>query len=242
VSSTTWTPTVVASEAREASFDLWRAVEAQHKVSTLPLVDTLDEQELLERLLETSKPPLPHGAEGMHWLLFTPFRYPPLSQGSRFRGAIDPGVFYGAEEIRTACAELGFWRWRFLMESPALSVLDPRQQTVFRVAIATSVIDLRAAPFYRDRDKWTDPVRYDAPQALAREARAAGIGAIRYQSARDPKSGGCGAVLKPEAFAAKNPRETQTWWLSVTRSRVIWRLDNVLEDMSWEFEAGSFTA
>ncbi|MBI5121891.1 MAG: RES family NAD+ phosphorylase [Rhodospirillales bacterium] len=242
MSSITWTPTAVASEARQASFDLWRAVEAQHKVSTLPLVDTLDEQMLLEQLLETSKPPLPRGVEGMHFLMFTPFRYPPPPKGSRFRGPLDPGVFYGADEIRTACAELGFWRWRFLMESPALSVLDPRQQTVSRVAGATLAIDLRASPFNRDMDKWIDPVRYDEPQALARAAREAGIGAIRYQSARDPEQGGCGAVLKPDAFAAKKPLETQTWWLSVTRSRVIWRRDDVFEDMSWEFDAGNFTA
>ena len=74
------------------------------------LVDTLDEQALLEQLLEGSKPPLPSGAAGLHWLLFTPFRYPPPPSGSRFRGQTDPGVFYGADEVETACAELGFWR------------------------------------------------------------------------------------------------------------------------------------
>ena len=63
----------------------------------------------------TRKPPVPAGARTLHYLLFTPFRYPPPPGGSRFRGPNDPGVFYGADEVRTACAELGYWRWRHLL-------------------------------------------------------------------------------------------------------------------------------
>ena len=37
----------------------WRGVEAQHVVSTMRLVDTAVEQDLLEQLLEGSKPALP---------------------------------------------------------------------------------------------------------------------------------------------------------------------------------------
>ena len=37
----------------------WRITEAQHITSTLQLVDSLDEQALLEQELETSKPILP---------------------------------------------------------------------------------------------------------------------------------------------------------------------------------------
>ena len=93
---------------------LWRAVEAQHVVSTMALVDSIEEQHVLERLLDETKPSIPAAAAHLHWLLFTPFRYPPPPGGSRFRGPNDPGVFYGADEIRTACAELGYWRWRHL--------------------------------------------------------------------------------------------------------------------------------
>ncbi|HEY1229585.1 MAG TPA: RES domain-containing protein, partial [Ramlibacter sp.] len=45
--------------AASAKRDLWRGVEAQHRVATMRLVDTLREQDLLEQLLEQSKPPLP---------------------------------------------------------------------------------------------------------------------------------------------------------------------------------------
>ena len=47
----TWTPAALSSEARPLSGRCWRIVEAQHVISTLKLVDTLAEQELLERLL-----------------------------------------------------------------------------------------------------------------------------------------------------------------------------------------------
>ena len=36
---------------------LWRGVEAQHLVATMKLVDSLDEQAELERMLEASNPP-----------------------------------------------------------------------------------------------------------------------------------------------------------------------------------------
>lgn len=56
-------------------------VESQEQVATLQLVDTLEEQALLEELLESSKPPVPADAEPLHYLLKTPFRYPPLRWG-----------------------------------------------------------------------------------------------------------------------------------------------------------------
>ena len=109
-------PTVAASKAAQAvlkgmdeALDLWRAVEAQHRVSTMVLVDTLDEQALLEHILDDSKPGLEAAAQReLHYLLFTPFRYPPLPRGSRFRAPGEPGVFYGADAVRTVTS-LGAW-------------------------------------------------------------------------------------------------------------------------------------
>jgi hypothetical protein len=212
----------VFERARTARLELWRAVEAQHVVSTMVLVDTEEEQQVLEELLEGSKPPVPDAARGLHYLLFTPFRYPPVHRGSRFRHASDPGVFYGADLVRTACAELGYWRWRFLRDSPDLPSLEPGPQTVFRVAVRARTIDLRRPPHRHRRSKWTDPSDYTACQQLGRRAREAGIAVIRYESVRDPERGGCGAVLTPAAFARRAPLEQQTWYLTVSRERVRW--------------------
>lgn len=227
---------MAAFDASIVALDLWRAVEAQHRVSTMVLVDTLDEQALLERLLDESKPALPEGQQTLHWLLFTPFRYPPLPSGSRFRGPSDPGVFYGAEEQRTACAELGYWRWRLLRDSPELDTIGPMQQTLFKTPVLAQTIDLRQPPLSRKRKQWTDPVDYSACQELARQAREAGIRMIRYESVRDPRSGGCAAVLSHTAFAVVAPVETETWTLAVSRHHVLWRLDSIFDNRSFEFD------
>jgi hypothetical protein len=203
----------------------------------MALVDNVDEQHVLERLLEESKPPLPAAASGLHWLLSTPFRYAAPPGGSRFRGPEDPGVFYGADEIRTACAELGYWRWRHLLESPSLTAMPTRAQTVFRTALSGPCVDLREAPFAAERAVWTHPSDYAGCQHFGRVAREARVGAIRYQSVRDPEHGGCCAVLSPEAFARKAPLEQQTWMLSVSRDEVVWQRTGALRQTEFAFAA-----
>jgi hypothetical protein len=215
-------------------------VEAQHVVSTMALVDTLDEQHVLERLLDESKPPLPEGAARLHYLLFTPFRYAPPPGGSRFRGPNDPGVFYGADQVRTACAELGYWRWRHLLDATALDAMPARPQTVFRTRIAAATVDLREPPFARDRAAWTHPSDYGDTQRFAVVAREADVGAIRYESVRDPQHGGCAAVIALSAFARPAPFDWQTWTLSVTRARVVWQRTDTVRAEAHEFPAEIF--
>ena len=175
----------------------------------------------------------------MHYLLFTPFRYAPPPGGSRFRGPNDPGVLYGADEVRTACAELGYWRWRHLLDTPALDAMPTRAQTVFRTRIATGAVDLREPPFARDRAAWTNPTDYADCQRLAVAAREGGVGAIRYESVRDPLHAGCCAVLRFDAFAKPAPVEWQTWTLSVTRDRVVWQRTDSVRPEAFEFPFSS---
>ena len=205
-------------------------------VATMPLVDSLEEQLVLERLLERSKPPWPPEAEGLHWLLFTPFRYPPPPGGSRFRGEHDPGVFYAADSLETACAELGYWRWRHLRESPAMDHIPTRAQTVFQVAVKAKGIDLRLAPFLRSRAKWTSPDDYSGTQTLGRDVRKAGLGLIRYESVRHP-GGVCLAILEAAAFrgVARAYRDVQQTWtlMLLPPSTVVWQRS--LGDERWSF-------
>jgi hypothetical protein len=235
VSSNTWTPRAVASEAPRARRRLWRAVEAQHIASTLRLVASVEEQLLLEKLLDESKPPLPPAASDLHYLLSTPFRYSsPI--GSRFRAPADSGIWYGAEAQRTACAELGFWRWRFLIDSEGLETLGPSPQTVFRAGIDGRMVDLTLTPFKKARAEWTHASDYGPTQAFARVAREAPVDAIRYESVRDPEHGGAVAVLQPSCFKPRKPFEQQTWFLTVRRDRVIWQH----ESCTFEFGAGEW--
>lgn len=236
MSSNTWTLRAVESEARRATRRLWRAVEAQHIASTLRLVANVEEQLVLERLLDKSKPAIPQEAADLHYLLSTPFRYAsPI--GSRFRAPTDPGVWYGAERERTACAELGFWRWRFLMDTDGLKELPPSPQTVFRAAIDGRMVDLTEAPFKRARSEWTDPRDYAAAQRFGRLARQADLDAIRYESVRDPEHGGAVAVLRAACFKPRKPLEQHIWFLTVRRDAAIWQK----EEQIHEFRADEWT-
>lgn len=227
MSFNTWTPLAVSSEAHDWRGSVWRMVEAQHIASTMKIVDSQAEQDLLETLLEGSKPARPATAEALDYLLATPFRYGPLRGGSRFRSLTDPGVFYGAESVRTASAELGYWRWKFLKDAVDLEKLEPVAHTAFRADVSTLAVDLRQPPFSADAAAWLHPTDYSATQAFARVAREANLGGIVYQSVRDPHPAWCMALLTPQAFAKPKPHPTmQTWWLAVHQDQVIWRREN----------------
>jgi len=143
-------------------------VEAQHVAATMKLVDDQREQDVLEALLDASKPRSLAGTLDLDYLLATPFRYPTRRYGSRFRGPSDPGVFYGAESVHTASAELGYWRWVFLQDAVDLERLDPVAHTAFSVSVAAPAVDLRASPFDVDARTWMHPSDYSGPQAFAR--------------------------------------------------------------------------
>ena len=179
------------------------------------LADNAAEQRVLEELLETSKPPVPPVAAGRHYLVFTPFRYrSPVA--SRFRRPQDPGIWYGAEELKTACGEIAYWKWRFLIDSDALreSALHT-EHTFFQASVRGRCADLTAAPWKAAARAWTHKTEFAECQALAAEARERDIAWIRYAAVRVP-NGICGAVLKPEALSLAEPFEQQTWACKTT--------------------------
>ena len=224
MSSRTWTPDALSSDARPYSGTAWRVVEAQHYVSTMKLVDTVAEQDLLEGLLETTKPPIPPECAGLDFLLATPFRYGAIyPHGSRFRRAgRTPGVFYAAEAPETAIAEIAFYKLLLHCETPTLPFpSNPAEFTGFSIAARTKLaIDLTAPPFAASREIWTASTDYDPCQTLADQARSASVELIRYQSVRDPKARANLAVLSCSAFAAPKPLDRQTWRIRVAETGV----------------------
>jgi len=216
MSSPIWTPAALASEAHAYAGEGWRLVEAQHRVSTQKLVDSPEEQALLEDVLEASKPPVPPECQSLHYLLFTPFRYRPYPQGSRFRRAgRTPGVFYAAEAVETAVAEMAFYRLLFFAESPDTPwPVNAGVFSAFAVVLKTeTTLDLTVPPLVRDRATWTHPTAYDPCQGLAEAARDGGVTLIRADSVRDPDHGASLAVLSCAVFARPEPVDWQTWHL-----------------------------
>lgn len=217
--SRAWKAAWFETGVRTKTAQLWRGVEAQHVVSTMRLADNAAEQRVLEELLEASKPAPPPEALGRHYLLFTPFRYrSPIA--SRFRQPHEPGVWYGAEELRTACGEVAYWKWRFLMESDALrDAALHTEHTFFRARVRGSCADLTAAPWKAAARAWTDPRDFASCQELGAEARSRDVAWIRYQSVR-VAGGHCGAVLKAPALALDSGYEQQTWACKTTPDSV----------------------
>ena len=219
MSSPTWTPAALASESERYEGRGWRFVEAQHRVSTLKLVDTLEEQRILERLIEMTKPVIPTDCRHLDYLLATPFRYAATNRaGSRFRRpGHTSGVFYASEEPETAVAEIVFYRLLFFAESPGTPwPKEAVEYTGFSVALAVDhAIDLMDSPFVEYRAAWVHPTDYGPCQSLTDSARSARLTLIHYESVRDPRAGANLAVLACGAFSKPRPMERHTWRIRI---------------------------
>jgi hypothetical protein len=212
----------VAFRPRAMAFDTWRVVESQFVVSTRKLVDSDEEQRLLEELIDGVKPPVPGGPEfkGLHYLLSTPFRHPPLRSGTRFGGVAERGVWYGAKEQGTCFAEVAYYRLLFLEGTAAELAPVTVELTAFVAAVACKLgVDLTKPPFAAYEVELTDKTSYRATHALGAELRAAGIEAVLFRSARTERPGTNVALFTP-AFARKNPSKYQAWVCTTDRQKV----------------------
>jgi len=195
-------------------------VESQHQVSTRKLVDSADEQALLEQLIDGAKPP-DHTGGRLHYLLFTPFRYPPLPFGSRFGRRHERGIWYGSLERRTAFAEVAYYRLLFIEGTHAELGTITTPLTAFRAALRTTHgVALDAPPFDAFRAVIASPSRYDDTQALGDAMRAADVDAFTYPSARDNEGGVNVAAFVPSVFGRAKPTSLESWYCSASRERV----------------------
>lgn len=209
-----WQACAGGEQIRPLRGRLLRIVESQEQVATLQLVDNLAEQALLEQLLETSKPPLPDDTQALHYLLKTPFRYPPLHWGSRFGGVHEPSLFYGAVRLETAMAETAYYRlllWNGMASPPPSGrILSAHASFEVRYRVERGV-QLQVPPFSEHQSLLTHRSDYRATQALGRDMRAAGVQAFEFQSARCPQGGINVALFVPAAFAEFKPDNMTAW-------------------------------
>lgn len=219
-----WAACLQWSEPSLVEGELHRLVESQEQVATTSLVDNLAEQSLLEDLLEAAKPPRRPGTEGMHYLLATPFRYPPLRHGSRFGSRFEPGIFYGAQSLTTALAEGAYYRLLFwtAMATPPPSGRLLTQHTAYRARYrAERGVRLQDRPWADFEHVLRHPSDYGSTQQLGRTLRDAGIGLAEYRSARDPNGGINVAVFAPAALVSRRPVDPQPWLCETRAERVV---------------------
>ena len=208
-------PDAHSFDATTYAAEVWRLVEAQHRVSTLKLVDSLDERALLESMIEGTKPSLPPECAGLDYLLAAPFRYASIyPHGSRFRRAgRTEGVYYASEQVETAVSEMAVYRLLFYAESPQTPFPDAAADySAFSVRAATRFCYDMASPDFDDH-AFRNPVDYSRTQALADSARESGVAIIRYRSVRDHEQRANVALLTATVFLDRKPRQWRTWRL-----------------------------
>ncbi|ONF45068.1 hypothetical protein BTO32_00890 [Marinobacter lutaoensis] len=206
---------------------LFRLVESQEQVATIGYVDTLEEQAVLEELLETSKPDYPEVLRSeRHYLLKTPFRYPPLPWGSRFGCVHEPGLFYGGRSVDATLAESAYYRFVFLWSMDGTPPTDKlnSEHTLFSVGYSTAIgVQLQRPPFDEFTAQMAHPRDYSASQTLGSRMRAAGVEAFEYPSARAAGHQLCGALFTPRALADRAPRSCERWFCELTPARVTFK-------------------
>lgn len=234
-----------AQQVQPISGTLYRLVESQEQVATLGYVDSLDEQVLLEQMLEHVKPAYPADVaadqiqiqtqncyDDYHYLLKTPFRYPPLKWGSRFGRTHEPSLFYGGKQILTTLAESAYYRFVFLrsIDAPSINKNIRTEHCVFSVDYQTKQgVQLQTPVFVAHQNNLTDPANYQLTQQLGADMRGEGIEAFEYISARagydeqTGKPGICVALFTPSAFVQQKPKETDAWLCELSTNEVVFK-------------------
>lgn len=213
-----------ASRAPMAIADrLSRVVESQEQVATMRLVDDLAEQSALEQMLDRGKPSYRTGSAHLHYLLSTPFRYPPLRHGSRFGQRHERSLLYGSLGWQTALAEAAYYRlvfWHGQRLAPAQPYTT--QHLLFEADYATAAgLRLQDTECTTYRSIIADPTDYSATQTLGSAMRAAGIMAFEYPSARCPLGGSNVGLFEPDALVSERPVTMQNWLCKTSAEQVV---------------------
>lgn len=194
-----WLPCHRLIATRYPTVGLYDRVAAPEDLDVVFAIEALTNPRVRQELGQLSLVPVAdrvvgHGAT----LIMAAFTHlNPL--GSRFSDG-SWGVYYAAESLATAVAEVSHHRAAFLRRTaePAID-LDLRW---IQADLAATLHDLRgqgsALPAVYDPD------RYGAGQDLARALRATGSPGLVYDSVRRPQ-GQCVAVFRPQALARARP-------------------------------------
>jgi hypothetical protein len=120
-------------------------------------------------------------------------------EGSRFSDG-SYGVYYAADTLDTAIAEVGHHRAVFLARTQ-----EPAMDIDLRLIVAELEAPLHDLRKLRDAAVY-DPQHYGAAQALGGRLRASGSWGVVYRSVRHP-GGTCVGVFRPRAL--KNARQSR---------------------------------
>ncbi len=176
---------------------LYRLVESQEQIATRQLVDTLEEQALLEEMLDAVKPPYPENIAHLHYLLKSPFRYPPLKWGSRFGRTFETSIFYGGCSVDVTLVESAYYRFIFWhsMQAPPPKPIMRSVHTLFSVDYKTQ--------------------------------KGVKLQSFEYCSARtiqnQEQQGICVGLFTADPFCTNQPKERQQWFCDMSAGEIIFK-------------------
>ncbi|QMU60179.1 MAG: RES domain-containing protein [Gammaproteobacteria bacterium] len=231
--------TIQQENIKPLSEVVFRVAESQQKVATNTLVDTLQEQRILEELLDRVKPPIPYDCQQYDYLVYTPFRYPPLKHGSRFGKKMHPSIFYGSKKLDTAFAELAYYRFVYYDGMMALPKKKQKvtQHASFSVELETQKgVALNESPFNKLKHKISNPNSYGDSQKIGEEMRVKEVEAFTYFSARADEEVNVG-IFSCKVIASYMPNALQHWsCITRDRSVTIRSLDDRWSSISFELD------
>jgi hypothetical protein len=226
---------------KSISSEPWRVVEAQHILSSRDLVDSIEEHEVLEELIEESKPTI---EKIKNYLIFTPFRYPPLKYGSRFGTTYEPSLWYGSLELETAFTEVAYYRLKFFEDTSADLGYIEISMTAFTAFIDCNVgIDLTTKPFDKYTTEISNKNTYEYSQLLGTHMREEGVEAFLFFSARTNDRKKNIAAFIPSIFQLKRNQyvsNQQNWKCFAKINLVEFTRIGILEKKQFSFSEHSF--
>jgi len=219
--------------------EVFRVAESQQKVATNTLVDTLEEQKILEELLDGIKPKIPLECEQFDYLIYTPFRYPPLKHGSRFGKKIHPSIFYGSKKLEAAFAELAYYR--FVYYDGVLSAPKKKQKITQHASFSVELkskkgVALNQPPFNKLKNRISNPASYNDSQKIGEEMRKKEVEAFTYFSARAAGEVNVG-IFSCKALSSNFPKALKHWsCITRDKSVTIRSLDDRWSSISFEID------
>lgn len=226
---------------KELSADAWRVVEDQVTLSSRDLVDSREEHDLLEELIEESKPAI---TSEKNYLLFTPFRYPPLKYGSRFGQIVEPSLWYGSLDRNTAFTEVAFYRLKFFSDTLADLGAVEISMTAFTVSmLCKQGVDLTKAPFDKYQHTISDKESYQHSHLLGSRMREEGVDGFTYFSARTKEPKKNIAAFVPSVFVLKKQNyicNQQNWKCFTTKNLIEFTRTELLKKQCLSFSRNDF--
>jgi hypothetical protein len=238
---TIWETCKGASQIDTINLEPWRVVEAEHILSARDLVDTLEEHDLLEELLESAKPPI---EKQKNYLIFTPFRYPPLKHGSRFGGIHEQSLWYGSIKLETAFTEVAYYQLKFFQDTKANLGYIETDLTAFNTHIRTAKgIDLTRKPFINYHHQISNKNNYEYSHQIGSQMRHANIEAFIYHSARTLNPEKNIGIFTSKIFQQKKQQyifNQQTWKCISNKTDVEFSRMSFNEKMRLHFNTSIF--